>query len=319
MLNGSGRSGHRSVPQPQSRRRHYLGWSLAVVVLLSSICLMVGGGWLIYRGLQADVEQTMPLPARTYGVTGDQGQPEVDQTPVSALLDEQYEVRNTDTGGDEGAWEERSGGGETLTSISLREMRPGSVLVPDLGIYSEIRGSDEFDESGYSAFYSLRIPANPHRSVWFSAGGPLTDTDTRAMTGFVRQSSGGDSGGQQKGARRVPERMTTGTALVASHISAGRSTRGAFYELHKADSGTLVWTKGFDGTLAAWRISSLWAADHTEFPQSYFSAEGPRQLVLTTCGGRLNNQGYYAQNVFVVARPVPLSESLAKELGQAQG
>ena len=51
-------------------------------------------------------------------------------------------------------------------------------------------------------------------------------------------------------------------------------------------------------------MTRVWNTDHKSFPQEYFSNEGERQLVLTTCGGRVNAQGYYRDNIFVIAKPV---------------
>ena len=72
----------------------------------------------------------------------------------------------------------------------------------------------------------------------------------------------------------------------------------------------LIWVKGFDGSLSTWRVSGMWVAEHQAFPEDYFSATGPRRLVLTTCGGRVNSYGYYQQNVFLVAEPVALESAI---------
>ncbi len=56
--------------------------------------------------------------------------------------------------------------------------------------------------------------------------------------------------------------------------------------------------------------------DHTAFPQEYWSAEGERQLVITTCGGRVVG-GQFKQNIFAIATPVdptPAAET-AEESG----
>ena len=72
----------------------------------------------------------------------------------------------------------------------------------------------------------------------------------------------------------------------------------------------LIWVKGFDGSLSTWRVSGMWVAEHQAFPEDYFSPTGPRRLVLTTCGGRVNSYGYYQQNVFLVAEPVALDSAM---------
>ena len=102
-----------------------------------------------------------------------------------------------------------------------------------------------------------------------------------------------------------------GTTFIASHVAWTKKHRGALYTMATdVKQGQLIWAKGFDGTLSTWRVNGMWTAEHEAFPPEYFSASGPRRLVLTTCGGRVNKQGYYQQNVFLVAAPVPLKQEL---------
>lgn len=164
----------------------------------------------------------------------------------------------------------------------LEAMGPNQVWVPQLdpGL-ADARPDQEFVPSKYAGLPTLRIPSDPREAVWYSAGGPMW---------------GGDEG----------------TTLVAAHV-ATRKNPGVFRGIDKLQPGDVVWTTDADNRRQAWAVTQLWAAEHKAFPQEYFSAEGERRLVITTCGGRINAQGYYAQNVFLVAVPVTVPGSTVYE------
>ena len=67
----------------------------------------------------------------------------------------------------------------------------------------------------------------------------------------------------------------------------------------------MVWTADGDGNKQAWAVTKVWHTGHKNFPEEYFASDGERRLVLTTCGGRINRYGYYRENIFVVATPIP--------------
>lgn len=236
--------------------RRVISWVLAAA-------LVVIGAVLVIRGLTPSMEQNVPLPSVT-----DNSQSDADLRSDVGPVD----VENTDQGTDSRAWDDPDYA-EPVSSMSVTDMAPMSVFVPEAGIYSMTRASDQFVPSRYSNFYSLAIPDNPHRSVWYSKGAAMV---------------GGDEG----------------TTLIASHISHGRTSRGAFWNLHSLTPGAVVWTKDANGDTQEWKVTRVWYAYHTQFPEDYFSATGTRRLVLVTCGGELNSQGYYRENVFVVAEPV---------------
>lgn len=154
----------------------------------------------------------------------------------------------------------------------LAAMPASSVWVPRLEATAPVSGAVEFVPSRYEDLLTLDIPASGQEVGWYGEGAPL-------------------AGGEQ------------GTTLLASHAST-RSDPGVFRELHRVQEGDLVWTRDESGRFQAWAVHALYSLDHDEFPDEYFAADGVRQLVLTTCGGTLNAQGYYAQNVIAVASPV---------------
>lgn len=212
--------------------------------------------------------------------------------------------------------------------MSIARMVPGSVFIPESGIYLELQPSDTFEASNYGDLQTIHVPTNVHRGVWYSAGAPLTASDTGVLTG-VRpgfdtpqsaavsptsspspSSSDTVQSGTQTGSEGGQRVTAQGTTLIASHVAWTKRHRGALYTMATdVKQNQLIWVKGFDGSLSTWRVNGMWFAEHQAFPEDYFSATGPRRLVLTTCGGRVNDYGYYQQNVFLVAEPVALESA----------
>ena len=206
--------------------------------------------------------------------------------------------------------------------MSVARMAPGSVFIPESGIYMELQGSDSFEASNYGDLQTIHVPTNVHRGVWYSAGAPLTGSDTGVLTGVrpgfdtpqssalpssTSSSETVQSGTQTSSAHAVSMTGGEGTTFIASHVAWTKRHRGALYTMATdVSQNELIWVKGFDGSLSTWRVSGMWVAEHQAFPEDYFSPTGPRRLVLTTCGGRVNSYGYYQQNVFLVATPVPV-------------
>lgn len=155
--------------------------------------------------------------------------------------------------------------------ISTSTMAPSSVLIPALSAYSQIVGENEFVESRYRGFDTLQIPEDPQKTAWYTAGGALT---------------GGDEG----------------TTLLASHVSFNGQW-GVFRDLYALRGGELVYTKDANGAVQTWKITTLTALPHTQFPAAYWSATGTRQLVITTCGGT-SVDGHYSDNIFAIATPL---------------
>ena len=300
------------------RSRGKLRRVMTVIVWLLIMSLICSGFYLIYRAHdEAQVEQELPVPAQTY-----EDAP-VSTEPVEAtddVLTHEWDVVNADSDQGSNTWEINTED-YRISTMSIARMAPGSVFIPESGIYLELQPSDTFEASNYGDLQTIHVPTNVHRGVWYSAGAPLTASDTGVLTGVRPDSSSSQSSdsvmsGTRSGSEgqesQVRQQVSAqGTTLIASHVAWTKRHRGALYTMATdVKQNQLIWVKGFDGSLSTWRVNGMWFAEHQAFPEDYFSATGPRRLVLTTCGGRVNDYGYYQQNVFLVAEPVPLDDAM---------
>lgn len=226
---------------------------------------------MVGQGLVPKQVEQMPLPEQAFAVDADQA---VQLARAQVVDSRQQSAPDPESAVDEPEQQQQ----EEVDPVTA--MQPFSVWIPSVGgeggAHALIEGSADFVDSSYDNVDTLRIPDDPKRAGWYSAGGAL-------------------AGHQQ------------GTTLIASHAST-RQDPGVFRELHTLSVGDLVWTKDAAGVPQAWAVTELYHLEHAQFPQEYFAADGPRQLVLTTCGGRINEQGYYAENVFAVAVPVDVED-----------
>lgn len=315
------------------RSRGKLRRVMTVIVWLLIMSLICSGFYLIYRAHdEAQVEQELPVPAQTY-----EDAP-VSTEPVEAtddVLTHEWDVVNADSDQGSNTWEINTED-YRISTMSIARMAPGSVFIPESGIYLELQPSDTFEASNYGDLQTIHVPTNVHRGVWYSAGAPLTASDTGVLTGVrpgfdtpqssalpssravsstsspsLSSSDTVQSGTQTSSAHAVSMTGGEGTTFIASHVAWTKRHRGALYTMATdVSQNELIWVKGFDGSLSTWRVNGMWVAEHQAFPEDYFSATGPRRLVLTTCGGRVNDYGYYQQNVFLVAEPVALDSAM---------
>jgi hypothetical protein len=187
-------------------------------------------------------------------------------------------VENADTGGGEAGWSSpRNAVPVTLMSTTL--MEPMSVFVPQAKMYSLARPSDAFVQSKYAGLDSITIPDNPHRTVWYSDGGAMASTNADGSA------------------------ATSGTTFLGSH-SGYAGLWGAYVHMAYLKGGETVWTKDAQGHLQRWQVDRVRYMPHTSFPQEFWTAKGPRRLVMTTCGGTVGADGIYNENVFIEAKPV---------------
>lgn len=254
---------------PAQPRRSAARSLLSTLATTLTVLLMLGGlgvgGYLVYQGMRPQ-EIDAPLPEAEVSVGADAPVAGPDGTSDIAL-DEL-----SDAAPGSAASEDEAGSGSDTGAMSTDGMAPNSVFVPSLGAYSTITGESSFEESRYSNFDSLVIPDDPRKTAWYSEGAPL---------------AGGDEG----------------TTLLASHVSRG-GVWGVFHDLYTVQGGELIYTKDANGVLQAWKITELRVEPHREFPADYWSAEGERRVVIATCGGEHNAEGYYSDNIFAVAVPV---------------
>jgi hypothetical protein len=317
--------GKQGTQNPKNKRSKWRA-ALTAIVWLIVTSLICGGLYLIYRAHdEAQVEEELPVPTQTYQ------DEEVSTAPVEAtddVLTHEWPVVNADSDQGSNTWEINTED-YRISTMSVARMAPGSVFIPESGIYMELQGSDSFEASNYGDLQTIHVPTNVHRGVWYSAGAPLTASDTGVLTGIrlgfdtpqssravspASSPSPSSSDTVQSGTQTRTASMTggEGTTFIASHVAWTKRHRGALYTMATdVSQNELIWVKGFDGLLSTWRVSGMWVAEHQAFPEDYFSATGPRRLVLTTCGGRVNSYGYYQQNVFLVAEPVPLDDAMS--------
>lgn len=316
--------GKQGTQNPKNKRSKWRAVLTAILWLIVT-SLICGGLYLIYRAHdEAQVEEELPVPAQTYQ------DEEVSTAPVEAtddVLTHEWDVVNADSDQGSNTWEVNTED-YRIDTMSVARMAPGSVFIPESGIYMELQGSDSFEASNYGDLQTIHVPTNVHRGVWYSAGAPLTASDTGVLTGVrpgfdtpqsvsptslpsLSSSETVQSGTQTSSAHAVSMTGGEGTTFIASHVAWTKRHRGALYTMATdVSQNELIWVKGFDGSLSTWRVSGMWVAEHQAFPEDYFSATGPRRLVLTTCGGRVNSYGYYQQNVFLVAEPVALDSAM---------
>jgi len=155
--------------------------------------------------------------------------------------------------------------------MTVADMAPNSLFIPAIGAYLPVESDATFVDSHYAGFSTLKVPKNPRHGVRYAAGAPMF---------------GGDAG----------------TTMVAAHVSM-KTGWGALRYLYSLTGGEMIYTKDDAGQLQTWQLTKMRVENHTDFPQEFWSAEGARQLVVTTCGGTLRN-GHYDKNIFAIAVPI---------------
>jgi sortase (surface protein transpeptidase) len=155
------------------------------------------------------------------------------------------------------------------SSAAVAPLVPDEVDIPSLGVTAPLIAEPLVN--GY-----LTIPADVHHVGWYTGGGAL--------------------GG------------SVGTLLLAGHVNFVNQGPGAFAHLADVQRGATVFTTDGAGVIEAWRVTAVTAVLKTDLPQGIFDASGPRRLVLVTCGGTLEPDHLYNENVVVYATPVALSE-----------
>lgn len=261
-------AGKKKAPKKKKKAAGKLG---VILLSLFIVATLGGGALMIHEGTKA-VPQDAPLPAAPDNIAP------ADQKPVGVDGIEPVNVENADTGGGANGWFSPNYA-TAVTSMSVAQMEPMSVFVPEAKMYSLARPSDSFGQSKYAGLFSIAIPDNPHRSVWHSAGG--------AMAGINADGSA----------------ATEGTTFLGSH-SGYAGLWGAYVHMAHLTGGETVWTKDAGGRLQRWQVNRVQYMPHTEFPQEYWQADGVRRIVMATCGGTFGADGIYNENVFVEAKPV---------------
>ncbi|MGY1691977.1 class F sortase [Geodermatophilus sp. SYSU D01105] len=122
------------------------------------------------------------------------------------------------------------------------------------------------------------------------------------------------------GALQLPERPTVlgwyaggavpgdaaGTAVVAGHVDSARYGAGPLEGLLSLREGDVVEVADAAGGRHRYAVASRTSIPKSALPPELFRTDGPPQLALVTCGGAFDERtGNYADNVVVVAVPVP--------------
>lgn len=96
-----------------------------------------------------------------------------------------------------------------------------------------------------------------------------------------------------------------GSAVLAGHVDDRIQGRGAFFDLRALDVGDAVTVTDADGTTSSWIVTGRETFDKASLPvDDLYRRDGPRRLVLITCGGDFDRSARsYESNVVVVAEP----------------
>lgn len=97
-----------------------------------------------------------------------------------------------------------------------------------------------------------------------------------------------------------------GSVVLAAHVDAVGYGIGPFARLRDVPRGTTVTLTDAAGTDTRWRIDSVSMLEKQGLPWGdVFRGDGPRRLVLVTCGGRFDTgTGHYESNLVVTAAPI---------------
>ncbi|MGV8978813.1 MAG: class F sortase [Cellulomonas sp.] len=147
---------------------------------------------------------------------------------------------------------------------------PVAVSIPSLRIEVPV------DPVGVQADGQMQIPPLAERAGWYRYGSVPRD----------------------------PE----GTTVIAAHVdSVASAGLGPFVRLRDVAVGAQVTVTLADGTSAAFTVEQVNIVSKTDVPwDQVFVRDGAPRLVLITCGGAWQPAvRHYADNVIVVATPVP--------------
>ena len=102
-----------------------------------------------------------------------------------------------------------------------------------------------------------------------------------------------------------PGPLDAGTSVLAAHLNYD-GVNGVFRRLADVDVGAEVVVALADGDAARYRVTEVRLIDKNLLPpDEIWKRQGPRRLVLITCGGRYDaSRRSYDDNVVVFADPV---------------
>ncbi|MBD7956699.1 class F sortase [Microbacterium sp. Sa4CUA7] len=154
----------------------------------------------------------------------------------------------------------------TPPPVQERGAAPTAVVSTDLGIDMPVV------PVGVQADGSMEIPVDPAVAGWYRYGPAPADTD--------------------------------GTTVLAAHVDSRVYGVGPLAQLREAQPGQTLQVADADGVITGYTVESVTYIPRAELPvDQLFDREGPRSLVLITCGGQFDEQTRtYSDNVVLIAR-----------------
>jgi hypothetical protein len=144
---------------------------------------------------------------------------------------------------------------------------PVRVVVERVGIDATVQ------PEGVDATGAMSLPADPAVAGWYRFGS-------------------------------APSRAT-GSTVLAAHVDAVGYGIGPFAHLVDVPIGTPIAVTDADGTVTRYQVATVTLLPKTGVPwASVFDHDGPRRLVLVTCGGTFDESTHhYRSNLVVTATP----------------
>jgi Sortase domain len=100
-----------------------------------------------------------------------------------------------------------------------------------------------------------------------------------------------------------------GTVVVAGHVDSAEFGAGPLRGLLDLRTGDPVEVTDAAGGTHRYAVASRTTYRKADLPTELFRPDGPPQLALVTCGGAFDRRtGQYADNVVVIAAPLPAGE-----------
>jgi hypothetical protein len=161
-------------------------------------------------------------------------------------------------------------------AVTARPAAPSAVVPVALPVQLELAGVDApLDPVGVDPAGAMALPEDVDRVGWYRFG-PAPGADE-------------------------------GTAVLAGHVDDAEQGLGALAPLREVEAGAEVQVTDASGAVTRWRVVSRELIEKRAVPlAALFPRAGPPRLVLLTCGGEfLPELRSYADNVVVVAEPVP--------------
>lgn len=145
----------------------------------------------------------------------------------------------------------------------LPASQPTKITIPSIGL-----SSDTFVELNVQANGTLSVPGTENEVGLYQAG---------------------------------PTPGQLGPAVIGAHVDSPEGRKGIFWNLGKVKTGDTVVIARKDGKKATFTVDRVHAYKKTEFPTDlvYKGDMGKSEIRLVTCGGPVDSQNEYRDNVVV--------------------